>query len=104
MDVHAEVGEVVEVFAGHEPYDLADCAFGVEAGYSSECAGFDLLVSCELGDIVERGAFGVGEERTVAVPIEGVEFIDVHRRFGREESADIHAEQTDVDTRHLFAN
>ncbi len=96
MDVHAEVGEVVEVFAGHEPYDLADCAFGVEAGYSSECAGVDLLNSLVSSvDIVERGAFSAsGEERTVAVPIEGVEFIDVHRRFGREESADIHAEQT----------
>jgi len=64
----------------------------------------DLLVSCELGDIVERGAFGLGEERTVAVPIEGVEFTDVYRRFRSRRRADIHAEETDIETRHLFAN
>jgi hypothetical protein len=64
------------VFAGDEPDDLADGAFGVEAGHTGEGAGVDLLVSCELGDIVERGAFGIGEERAVAVAIEGVEFID----------------------------
>ena len=79
MDVQAEVGEVVEVFAGHEPDDLADDAFGVEAGNTGEGVGLNLLVSCDLGDIVERGAFGVGEERTIAVPIEGVDLIDAYR-------------------------
>src|SRR5271165_7090238 len=74
MNVEAEVGEVVEVFAGHEPDDFADGAFGVEAGHAGEGAGLDLLVSGEFGDIVERGAFGVGEQRTVAIPVERIEF------------------------------
>ena len=58
MNVETEVGEVVEVFAGHQPDDLAGSAFGAEAGHSGEGAGLDLLVSRELGEIVEHGAFG----------------------------------------------
>jgi hypothetical protein len=33
-----------------------------------------------------------------------IEFGLIHRRFDRERSANIHAEKTDVDTRHLFAD
>jgi hypothetical protein len=44
MDVQADIGEVVEMFAGHEPDDLADFTLGIEAGHGGETIRIDLLV------------------------------------------------------------
>src|ERR1700684_792058 len=93
VDGQAEGGQVVDVFAGDEPDELADGMFGVEAGHMGEGAGLDLLVCRELSDIVEHSAFGIGEEWAVAVPIKGVELGFVDRCLDREGAADIHAEE-----------
>jgi hypothetical protein len=53
MDVQSDVGDVVDVFAGYQPDDFADLAFGVEAGHAGERFGVHLFVSGEFGDVVE---------------------------------------------------
>jgi hypothetical protein len=66
MDVESDVGDVVEVLAGNEPDDLADLAFGIEAGEAGKGCGVDFFVAGELGDVVKGGAVGVGEKGMVA--------------------------------------
>jgi hypothetical protein len=44
MDVQTDIGDVVKMLAGHEPDDLADLAFGIMAGQSSESVRINLLI------------------------------------------------------------
>jgi len=60
------VGDVVDVLAGDAPDDLADVALGPEASEAGEGRGVDFFIAGELGDVVEGGAVGVGEEGLVA--------------------------------------
>ena len=71
MDVESDVGDVVNVLAGDAPDDLADLAFGPEAGEAGEGCGVDFLVAGELGDVVEGGALGVSEEGTGGGSVRG---------------------------------
>lgn len=34
MDIKADVRHVVKMFAGNQPDDFADCAFGIKAGHT----------------------------------------------------------------------
>ncbi len=46
VDVQTDVGHVVKVFAGNEPDDLADRAFGIVAGHAGKSFGVDLFIFC----------------------------------------------------------
>src|SRR5262245_10652253 len=63
MNVQADIGHVVQVFAGHKPDDLADRAFGVMSAHADEGVRVDLFVSCQLRHIVECGAVRIREKR-----------------------------------------
>src|SRR5262245_64714569 len=56
MNVQADIGHVVQVFACHKPDDLADRAFGVMSAHAGEGVRVDLFVSCQLRQIVQCGA------------------------------------------------
>ena len=86
MNIQAEAGEVVEVFPGHQPDDFADCPPGVEAGQAREGGGLDFPILYRLGNVVECDAFRFREQRTVVIPVKGIEFLDVSLQFGREYS------------------
>ena len=104
MDVEADVGHVVEVLAGDEPDDLADLALGVVPGHARKSVRVDAFSLGQLSHIVQQGALGVGKKRAGAVLLEGIEFGLIHRGFDGERAADVDAEKTDVNARHLFAN
>src|SRR5215831_7868296 len=55
MNVQADIGHVVQVFAGHNPDDLTDRAFGVMSAHAGEGVRIDLFFSCQLRHIVECG-------------------------------------------------
>ena len=57
MDVQADVGDVVDVFAGHQPDDFADGALGVVAAQNRECFRIYLFVARQLGDVVKARVF-----------------------------------------------
>src|SRR5215471_15633673 len=67
MDVQADIGHVVNMFAGHEPDDLADPAFRIIAGQASKGVRADLLVRCQLGHVIQCCALGIAKERTGSV-------------------------------------
>lgn len=104
VDVEADVGDVVEVFAGDEPDDFTDFALGKVAGEIAKGGFVHFFVGGQLGGVVEGGALGVGEERAGAIVVEGVEFGFVHVGFDREGTADVQAKVTDVDAGDLLAD
>lgn len=46
MDVQADIGQIVNVLAGHQPDNLADFAFGIMARHAGKRVRIDLLVLC----------------------------------------------------------
>src|SRR5882724_6360794 len=104
MDVQTDVGHVVEMLAGDQPDDFADLAFGIIAGHAGKSLRVGLLVSGQLGYIVQCCALSIDKKSARAVLLQRIEFGFIHRRFDRERSTDVDAEKTDVDTRHLFTN
>src|ERR1700730_3214250 len=104
MDVQADIGHVVEVLTGNKPDDLADLAFGVIAGDVRKAVRVNLFVLCQRRHIVQSCALRIGKKSARAVLLQGIELGFIHRRFDRERPANIYAEPTDVDTRHLLTN
>jgi hypothetical protein len=92
------------MFAGNEPDDLADRAFGIMAGHASKSVWVNLFIFGQLCHIVQCCAFCIGKKRARAVLLQRIEFGFTHRCFDRGPSADIDAEKTHVDTRHLFTD
>src|SRR5262245_6191506 len=63
VNVQADIGHVVQVFAGYKPDDLADRAFGVMSAHAGEGVRVYLFVSCQLRHIVECGAVRISKKR-----------------------------------------
>src|SRR5262245_48208077 len=53
MYVQPDIGYVVKMFAGNEPDDLADRAFGIVAGHTSKSLRVDLFIFCQFCHIVQ---------------------------------------------------
>src|SRR5262245_23940350 len=102
MDVQADIGHVVQVFASDKPDDLADRTRGIMSAHAGESVRVDLFVFCQLRHIVQCGAFRIRKKRTGPVFIQRIELGLVHGRFYGERPANVHAEQADVDARYLF--
>src|SRR5215510_11477554 len=104
MNVQADIGHVVQVFAGHKPDDLADRAFGVMSAHAGEGVRVYLFVSCQLRHIVECGAVRIRKKRAGPVLFQRIEFCLIHRSFVGERPANVDAEKADVDASYLFAD
>ena len=103
VDVQTNIGHVVKVLASNQPDDLADLALGIMAEQTSKSVRGNLFGLCQLCHIVQRCTFFIGKKRARAILLQRIEFGLIHGRFDRERPANIHAEKTDVDARHLFA-
>lgn len=104
VDVEANIGHVVDMLAGDQPDNLADLTLGVIAGQTGKSLRVNPLVPGQLGDIVQCCAFRVGEEGMGAVLGQGVELGLVHGALDCEVSANVDAEEADVDMRYLLAD
>src|SRR5215475_8266736 len=104
MNVQADIGHVVQVFAGHNPDDLADRAFGVMSAHAGEGVRIDFFVSCQLRHIVECGAVRIRKKRACPVFFQRIEFRLIHRSFDGERPANVDAEKADVGASYLFAD
>src|SRR5215813_1649 len=104
MNVQADIGHVVQVFACHKPDDLADRAFGVMSAHASEGIRLDVFVSCQLRHIVECGSVCIREKRARPVFFQRIEFGLIHRSFNGERPANVDVEKADVDASYLFSD
>src|SRR5215471_6584273 len=102
MNVQADIGHVVQVFARHKPDDLADGAFGVMFAHAGEGVRVDFFVPCQFRHIVECGAVRIREKRARPVFFQRIEFGLIHRSFDGERPANVDAEKADVDASYLF--
>ena len=103
VDVQSDVGEIVNVFGGHQPHNLANLAFGKMAGQAREGVRVHLFLPGQLGHVIQRGAFGLGKKIAGAILIQRVELGFIKRRLDRKRPADINAKKTDIEPRHLLA-
>lgn len=104
MNVQAEVRQVVHVLGGHEPDDFADFPPRKMTRQAGERLRADFFLPCQLAHVIQRGALGFAEKLARPIALERVKLGLVHGRLDGECAADVHAEEADIDARHLFTN
>jgi hypothetical protein len=104
MDVQTDIGHIVKMFAGNEPDDLADRTFGIMAGHASKSVWVNLFIFGQLRHIVQCCAFCIVKSGLVPYCSSASNLASLIDALIVGPSADIDAEKTHVDTRHLFTD
>ena len=81
MNIQAAVRHVVNVLSRHEPDDFADLPLGKMPGKARERIGIDLFLLRQLGRVIQRSAFGLGEQAARPVLSQRVEFCLINAYF-----------------------
>lgn len=104
VDVETDVGDVVDVFAGDEPDDVAYLALGIVPCHAVKSCLVYLFIPRQGGDIVQCRSLGIGEKRADAIVFQSVKFGLIQRLANGERPADVHAKKADIDPGYLLAD
>ncbi len=102
MYVETDVGDVVDMLAGHEVGYLTHLPLREVLAQAGHGSGIHLFVAGQQGYIVQRSALGPGKQRVGSVAVERVEFGGVGRGLYRHVPANVYTEEAHVYPSHLY--